>query len=126
MRKSHTLARSNKCVMPEHIIFVDTETNAIPGDNGKTYQELMLGVTIFGRFRRDRGKDVKEIVRFKTVSQFWDIVKSRVVHKTVLHLISHNAVFDFTVLQHMKHLSKLGYKCQFVYDGGMTFISKWR
>lgn len=112
--------------MPEHMIFVDTETKPIPGDKGKTYQELRLGVAICARFRRDGKKDFKDTVRFNTISEFWDIVQDRVRSKTVLYLISHNAVFDFTVLRHMEYLTKMGYKCGFVYDGGMTFISKWR
>jgi len=112
--------------MPEHMLFVDTETTAVPGDKGKTYQELMLGVAICARFRRDGKKDYKSTERFTTVAEFWDIVQTRYVSKTVLYLISHNAVFDFTVLRHMEYLTKMGYKCGFVYDGGMTFISKWR
>lgn len=125
-RKAHTLSRLHRCVMPEHLLFVDTETTAVRGEKGKTYQQLMLGVAIFGRFRRDDGKNVKVLTRFKTIEQFWSIVEKRILPKTVLYLISHNAVFDFTVLKHMKNLTRLGYKCGFVYDGSMTFISKWR
>lgn len=125
-RKAHTLSRSIRCVMPEHMLFVDTETTAVKGEKGKTYQKLMLGVTIFSRFRRDGGKEIKVLSRFKTIQGFWDIVQTRILPKTVLYLISHNAVFDFTVLQHMTHLTRMGYKCGFVYDGSMTFIGKWR
>lgn len=126
MRDSHTLKPLQRSVMPEHVIFVDTETDAFPGTKGKTYQLLKLGVAIFARFRRDKKKDYKETYRFKTKEDFWVYIASKAMSKQVLYLISHNAVFDFTVLGHTEWLTKLGYKCQFVYDGGMTFIGKWR
>jgi len=112
--------------MPEHIIFVDTETTQTPLINNKIYHKLLLGVAIHHRHRRDREKGSKQTKRFTEESEFWQYVSSKAINKTVLYLISHNAVFDFTVLQHIKHLSLLGYKCSFVYEGGVTFISKWR
>lgn len=126
MRESHTLNPLKRCVMPEHVIFVDTETDAYPRKDGKTYQLLKLGVAISARFRRDGKKAHKEVYRFKTKEDFWSYVDSKAQKKTVLYLISHNAVFDFTVLGHTENLTRAGYKCGFVYDGGMTFIAKWR
>lgn len=125
-RQGHKLSRLTRNVMPEHIIFVDTETTQELRPDNRLYHKLKLGVAIHARFRRDGKKDSKEVYRFIDNIQFWEYVTSKSLSKTVLYLVSHNAVFDFTVLQHIKHLRHLGYKIQFVYEGGMTFISKWR
>lgn len=126
MRESHTLEPLKRVTSPEILIFVDTETNPHKGKKGRTYHTLKLGVAIYARFRKDGKKDYKETYRFKTIEDFWSYVESKAQNKKVLYLISHNAVFDFTVLTQTTMLTELGYKCGFVYDGGMTYIAKWR
>jgi len=125
-RMGHKLSVIKASTIPEHLLFVDTETT--PGQliDGRQYHDLKLGVAIFLRYRRDGKAHQRRVYRFKTIEEFWGIVHKHVLGKTVLHLISHNAVFDFTVLEHMTNLESSGYDCKFVYDGGMRFISKWR
>jgi hypothetical protein len=112
--------------MPENIIFVDVETTQYKTDDNKIYHKLMLGVGIYYRNRSDGNKSTKEVYRFTTSEDFWSWVMSKSRAKTILYLISHNAVFDFTVLQHIGYLCEYDYTCQFVYEGGVRFISKWR
>lgn len=126
MRPAHELKPLTRCVIPEHLIFVDTETTQTPLIDGKIYHELLLGVCIYHRHRRDGNKHKKDTYRFRDAQDFWDYAISKRCNKTVMYIISHNAVFDFTVLQHIHYLSEYGYTCKFVYEGGVTFISKWR
>ena len=125
-RMGHKLSVIKASTMPERLLFVDTETTQLPDGQGKVYQEFMLGVAIYLRFRRDGKPNRKIVHRFGSISDFWNIVNQHAKQKNVLYLISHNAVFDFTVLQHMTYLTKNGYDCKFVYDGGHCFIAKWR
>jgi len=125
-RQEHLLSKPKRHVIPESVIFVDTETTQQKMNNSKIEHHLMLGVAIYTRFRQDRNTRTKDIFKFKCNADFWDYVSSKVLEKKVLYLISHNACFDFTVLEHITYLSKLGYRCVFVYDGGMRYIAKWR
>lgn len=124
-RKGHKIQKPKAKTIPEHVIFLDTETTQEQDVDGKTYHTLLLGVCIYARFRRDGKKDQKTVHRFNSNTAFWDIVSNYCRPKTVLYLMSHNAVFDFTVTEHIKHLTDMGYKCIFVFDNQMTFISKW-
>lgn len=126
MREKHRLNQPTTATMPENIIFVDTETTQYGIPSEKVYHKLMLGVAIYLRYRSDRDTIQKETFRFETKEEFWLFVKSKVLSKKILYLISHNAVFDFIVMQHIQSLEKLGYKCVFTFEGGMTYISKWR
>lgn len=125
-RIAHKLAVVTRSVMPEHIIFVDTETTQYGVQGKKIYHKLMLGVAIYLRYRRDGKASYKETFRFTADNELWAFVKSKVLSKTILYLISHNAVFDFIVLKHIQALTKMGYKCIFTYEGGVRYISKWR
>ena len=107
-KQEHLLTKIKGNVLPEHILFVDTETTQELRENGRLYHSLMLGVGIYARFRRDDKKDFKQLYRFDDKTQFWGYVQSKSLSKTVLYLISHNAVFDFTILNDLtKELSCL-------------------
>lgn len=123
--RGHKLSRLKRSVIPEHVIFVDTETSFKPIVNGKKPHVLKLGVAIYTRFRRDGKPNTKETFRFETIEQFWEYVSSKKISKTVLYLMAHNANYDFWVLKHISNLEDLKYKVKFTYQGSGTFIAKW-
>jgi len=125
-RQAHTLTRPKTSLVPESVIFVDTETTQHPAPKNRTEHHLRLGVAIYTRYRQDRNHRTKDVFQFKSEAEFWKYAISKTRKKTVLYLISHNAVFDFTVLKHVTFLSQLGYKCLFVFDSNMRYIAKWR
>lgn len=112
--------------MPEHIIFVDTETGFKQEVNGKTPHVLKLGVAIYARFRRDGKPNTKKLYRFETIEQFWKFVASKQINKTVLYIMAHNANYDVWILKHISNLEDLGYKVKFTAHNGQTFIARWR
>ncbi len=122
----HELKPLSRSIVPRNMIFVDTETTKETRTNGKTYHKLRLGVGIYSRLRTDRHPNYKEVYRFETPEEFWSWVISKQLKKTVLYVISHNVVFDFTVLKHITILTKAGYSCIFTYEGGVRYIGKWR
>lgn len=124
-RNAHLLKRTKRVTMPENIVFVDVETNQEMNADGKQYHSLKLGVAIYCRNRLQKCKEQVDTFRFTTIAEFWDWVETKIMSKKILYMISHNAVFDFIVLKHITNLSRLGYECQFLYEGGVRFIAKW-
>jgi hypothetical protein len=124
--RGHELGKLKRSVMPEHIIFVDTETGFKPEVNGKKPHVLKLGVAIYTRFRRDGKPDTKELYRFETIEQFWSFVSSKETKKTILYIMAHNANYDAWILKHVSNLEDLGYKIVFITHKGAVFIAKWR
>lgn len=126
MPDEHLLTPIKAMTIPQDILFVDTETTQTETEDGRIEQHLKLGVAMYYRYRRDGKANRKVVHRFKTTQEYWDWALKWAYPKSVTYMIAHNAVFDFTVLKHMTHLTSLGYECQFVYEGGVRFISKWR
>jgi hypothetical protein len=124
-KKQHILSVSESATMPRYMIFVDTETTQEQSGESTIYQNLRLGVAIAWQYRSGRKNDKREIIRFKDAEVFWQWVQRYCIEGAVLYIMAHNAVFDMTVLQHITWLSKMGYKCQFVFDNAMTFIANW-
>lgn len=124
-KKEHILSISESATMPRYMIFVDTETRQERTEQDTIYQNLRLGVGIAWEYREGRKNDKREILRFKEASVFWQWVQQYCLEGTVLYIMAHNAVFDMTVLQHITWLSKMGYKCKFVFDNAITFIASW-
>jgi len=123
--RAHVLKPLSGATMPRYMVFVDTETTQDRSVANTIYQDLRLGVGI-AWIRRDEEKETKlDIFRFTTAIQFWEWAQGYCIEGEILHIMAHNAVFDMTVLQHIDHLTRLGYKCQFVFDNAMTFIGKW-
>jgi hypothetical protein len=111
--------------MPSYMIFVDTETTQETKDESTIYQDLRLGVAMYYRRRTDGNEDQVDIFRFNEQEVFWEYVISKMSKGRSLLLLAHNAVFDMTVLQHIKWLSIFGFSCEFIYDNQITFIAKW-
>lgn len=124
--RKHVLGKLDGDVLPQYMIFVDTETTQTQGDGDKIYQDMMLGVGIYWYYRKGRKNTKTETVRFKTASLFWDFVMVHKVKGTQLCVFAHNAVFDMTVLEHIHWLEHYGYVCDFVFDNNMTFIAQWK
>lgn len=123
--KARKLKHNAQTRFPQYWCFVDTETIQEKQENGRVNHRLRLGVAIFWRARKDGSPDKKQICRFEDNQTFWKWVLSRLRGKNTLHLIAHNALFDFTVLQHQTILTELGFDCSFIFEDGVTFISKW-
>lgn len=124
--KEHVLSKTKQAIYPEHVIFVDTETTQTKPTKNRIIHHFLLGVAIYYRNRKDGAKPTEDVFRFTKINEFWlwAFRKCKAGRKT--YIISHNIVFDMTVLQHITHLSNSGYKCQFVFESGITFIGKWR
>lgn len=124
--RAHILSKAESDAVPSYMVFVDTETHQNPGDENRVYQDLRLGVAIFWYYRKGRKNTKIETFRFTDAQLFWEFVMLHSIKGTELCIFAHNAVFDMTVLQHIKWLDFFGYKCSFIFDNAMTFIAEWK
>lgn len=123
---SRLLKQNRLCRSPQYFCFVDTETLLDKSVKGKTIHNFRLGVAYFVRFRKDGNPHKVSVLRFMDIDAFWSKVDTFLRGKNTLHIIAHNALFDLTVLRFREQLTGLGFDCMFLFDQGVTFISKWR
>lgn len=120
------LSKNTRTITPQYFCFVDTETTQEKVSERKTLHHLMLGVAYFVRYRQDTNKHNVDVFRFINANDFWNKVVNFAPGKNTLHIISHNALFDMTILKNITTLTRLEFNCQFVYESGIVFISNWR
>ncbi len=124
--KSRQLKQNRGKKAPTEFIFVDVETKQVVINENRTEQRLWFGWGLYWRRRTDRIKDDMDYKLFQTTDEFWEWCLSKTRNKQTLHIIAHNALFDLTVLKFITTLTKKGYECSFIFDEGLTFISKWK
>ncbi len=123
---ARTLNKNKTTRCPKLWCFVDTETIPIKQNDGKTIHNFRLGVAIFVRFRSDTLYPKVEVLNFTDRRTFWGRVNEFVKGKNTIHIIAHNALFDMVVLRFEEYLVSMGFECRFIFEQGVTFISKWR
>lgn len=100
---------------PTNLLFFDTETK---GDNNPEMREechhkLWFGYVIAARFEDTMPSRV--ITKdFKTTSEFWEIVNSRLSPERPLWLFAHNIGFDLTIVDFWNRLEKEKWKIKFI------------
>lgn len=121
-RKCHYLKREKTLAMPRHILFFDTETKPIKGNNGETRHKLQLGWACY--YQRSYGRHLGATVweNFYSDNAFWHFVFSHTESKKKLWVIARNLVFDFTVVKGWQYLREAGYKVKFFHTKGTTTI----
>jgi hypothetical protein len=124
--KARKLPKNKKTRFPQYFCFVDTETIPTKVSENKTIHKLRLGVAIFVRFRSDMATPNVTVVNFIDREDFWNAVNNFVKGHNTLHIIAHNALFDMVVLRFEPYLTSMGFECRFIFEQGVTFISKWR
>jgi len=123
--RAHAIKELESGIMPRKMIFVDTETAQNPEGDNTIYQDLRLGVALYWEYRPERKNDTRETFRFQDAEIFWEYVISKIHKNGKVFIFAHNAVFDMVVLQHIRWLEYFGYRTEFVFDKGTTFIAKW-
>ena len=121
-RKAHCLHREKGLAIPRYFIFFDTETRQIENPDGSTRQELILGWASF--YSRSYGRHLEKLEEyyFETAVDFWAFVYKHTEKKRKLWVISHNLVFDFTVVKGWRYLKQVGFKLKFFHSSGSTSI----
>lgn len=121
-RKPHRLTREKTLAMPRHLLFFDTETKPIKGENGKTQHVLKLGWVCYLRRAYGRHKQRTEWLYFQNPESFWEFVFARTEQKHKLWVIARNLVYDFTIVKGWHFLKEADYKVKFFHTKGTTSI----
>lgn len=123
-RQPHIIRKNKSTIVPEHLIFFDTETYEHK-ENDETKLLLRLGVACYWR-RRGNISNQFEWLDFSTIEQFWNFVFSKVYKGRKLYLVAHNISFDFRVLAGFKNMKLQKYKTHKLLYNGTTNIWEFR
>lgn len=128
---NHVLKKNHKNVVPETIVFFDTESHVkinldkeeigiiADGNTIKRYHEHYLTCAIF----LNKGQEDKRIYYKETLNDFWHDVTS--INEKKIYVFSHNAKYDTLVTNAVKYLYEYGYKIVGFSDDN-PFIMRWK
>ena len=112
MRRAHYLTRNKRVELPQHMIFVDTETKGTPYDDQTDHHRLWFGWATAIRIRTDRERDTRREswLQFTTPLEFWEWVGSQSYNRTRTWVLAHNWNFDAGILDVSRCLPPLGWE----------------
>lgn len=117
----YPLPRLRRKALPQHICFVDTETvHTVTG--GTQFHRLKLGWCCFFRQRADVKKPKLRWEYFEDAHSLCRAISEEVNAKTCLYIFAHNVFFDLQASQFYTYFQKLGWKLEFNYEQGLTYI----
>ncbi|KKN00194.1 hypothetical protein LCGC14_1140200 [marine sediment metagenome] len=97
-RRERPLPRTKLSTIPKHLIFYDTETHIIEGDNGQITFPLKLGVAIYVRLNHENRIMQREQIIFYTNNEFMDFILDHCYSKQKIWCFAHHSAFDVRVL----------------------------
>lgn len=120
-RYGSVLKQNHSTASPAAMLFLDTETSqSVQGI--RTRHNFKLGWTRYIRLTKQGNLD-RESWKYWTDKKELCVYIARLTReKTSLHLYAHNAFFDLQVSGFFSYFSRHGWKLDFVYDEGLTFI----
>tara|TARA_Y100000310_G_scaffold14350_1_gene14537 strand:+ start:965 stop:2764 length:1800 start_codon:yes stop_codon:yes gene_type:complete len=128
MRRAHYLKKNAKVELPQHMLFVDTETRGTQIDETTSHQTLWFGWYCYSRRRtgaNDNGnKDVWR--RFGDAHSFWTEAVSYAYNKTRLWVFAHNWNFDAGILNVSRILPAMGWNLSTYINDKPPFILEFR
>jgi len=95
---------------PKRLLFLDTETHIIEGDNNTIEFPLKLGVCSYVELDKEYNIKKKEIYKFKTIGEYVDILKDKLSKRSKLYIFAHNVGFDVRVLELHTQFATLGWE----------------
>lgn len=107
-------------------MFFDTETDFTTNKSGITKHKLKVGWLCYWQRSKIPEQNINIWHEFHTTNKFWNHVENYIYSKTRLVLISHNIVFDFTIVDGWNELINRGWTLSRLYEKGRTFIAKYK
>lgn len=125
MRSFHKLRAYTKPFIPQHLIFVDTETTTIKPHEDRHEPRLIIGVAQYVSLSpQAQQTDFHELV-FTERRQFWDWVDAIADRVTDLHLYAHNWSFDFPVLNGFDEIQRYGWSIRAIVEACPPVIIRY-
>jgi len=121
-RYSYKLLKKNHATgVPRNVVYLDTETKT-KEKLGFTHHRLKLAWTCSNRYSA-KGVIISERWNeYKTTEVLWHYIFSLARVKSTLYLFAHNAFFDLQSSDFFHYAYKAGWKLEFIWEEGLTFI----
>jgi len=124
-RRQHYLQENHSTILPQRMIFFDTETS--PSHEGE-YQinHFRMGSAVYWERRDSVDYTKTDWISYDDIPLFWEWVFSHVHAKTVTYLVAHNVDFDFSVLKGFSEFHSRGFDLVFYMLDYNRFLLKYR
>ena len=115
IRPNHSMA------YPSRMLFLDTETKQTQ-DGVYTRHDLLLAWTCYRRYSDRTGKNADRWEYWENPKALCESIASKVSSKKSLYIYGHNIAFDLQVIQFYKYFPRWGWKLDFIYDVGLSYL----
>jgi hypothetical protein len=117
----HVIKPNHSTAYPTCLLFLDTETRTTP-DGDFTRHDLLLAWTCYRRIRKSDTQKDDDWRYWENPQKLCEYIQSCVTSKRALHIYGHNIAFDLQVIQFYKWFPLWGWKLEFIYDTGLTYL----
>lgn len=121
LEKGYPLRKNHSVAYPSRMLFLDTETKQTKKGPYKRH-DLLLGWTCFRRIRENETQKADDWRYWEKPESLCKYIASLVSAKKALQIYGHNIAFDLQVIQFYKYFPLWGWKLEFTYDTGLTYL----
>lgn len=119
--KQYLLKETKGSTAPVRTLFYDCETKHITNGN-KQYHKMYMGWTYYTRRDLDPGMVSGRWIFHDSRDSICQYIESLEARKTTLYIFGHNIFFDLQASGFFAYFPPLGWKLNFVYDSGLSYI----
>ena len=117
----HYVRRNQGSKIPRHIMVLDTETEHVT-KGGEEHHKMKIAWSVFARLNRE-GKIETETWRyFDKRYRLCEHISNMAIFSGALTLVGNNIFFDLQAMGFFKFMPEMGWKLNFIYENGMTYI----
>jgi len=115
------ISPNHSTAYPSHLFFLDTETRPVP--EGKyTRHVFKLAWAREVRLSKEGSRQVDKWTRYTDSLEVLRAIEAATREKTALTVYGHNLWFDLQVCGFFHQFPRWGWKLDFVYDEGLTYL----
>jgi len=119
--EGHLLRKNHKSSRPSNLLYLDTETESVPIEGGELHR-VRIAWSCSER-REGAGRYTKTVWTFhESGESLCARIETMTREKTKLYVLAHNVFFDLQAAGFFPYFSSRGWRLDFVYDSGLTYI----
>lgn len=119
--KSYIIRQNHVCTFPKRIIYLDTEAERSVYDDHEDHH-LKLAWTCYVKSTAENRGAAGEWRQWKDGFDLCEYIESKAHEKEALWVFGHNVYYDLQISSFYYYLRLSGWKLQFFYDKGLTYI----
>lgn len=117
----HYIRRNQGSKIPRHIMVVDTETEYKTRE-GKEHHRMKIAWSVFARLDTEGKIEVETWRYFDKRYALCEHISNMAIFAGQLTLVGNNIFFDLQAMGFFKFMPEMGWKLNFIYENGMTYI----